>query len=365
MLRARPSPGVVRLRGEGAAAALDNHRGSVGTCLAAVRNRQALHQAGQEAAHVRVAGAVRVHKLLLGQHEDRVLLDHATDAHDGGVAALRDDHGALAVLCAGDQGEPRGDELDVLGLPALSLSPGQCLRLVAEEVVHVGHGLVEDGLEGRHLHEEGRGEVHAVDALGLLLLRGQLDGLRRHGREEASTVDDLCVLHDLPVLWLLAVRGLVVVRGVQVRAQRPLNAHNERGAGARGRGLVHHVRRLHAVVRARLREGLAIRVLADAAHVGSGAGLLQHPLGHANGVLRCAARDVLHVGLLRHLPEERLVLLLRQDRVAALQPVLVEHVLAHLRGDVQQRVAHAKESRHLLQGVGGLRSAQGAQQQRA
>ena len=49
-----------------------------------------------------------------------------------------------------------------------------------------------------------------------------------------------------------------------------------------------------------------------------------------------------------------IMLLLGEDRVSTLEPVLVEQVLAHLRGDVQQRVAHAEESRHLLKGEGEL-----------
>mmetsp|Transcript_8347 Transcript_8347/g.26578 ORF Transcript_8347/g.26578 Transcript_8347/m.26578 type:complete len:419 (-) Transcript_8347:14-1270(-) len=340
-----PSEGVVGLRREGAAAALDDHRCRVGARLAAVRHGQALHEAGEEAAHVGVAGAVRVHELLLRELQNGVLRDDALHAHDGVVAALRDHHGAGPRLHGGHEREPRGDELDVLRLPALRLGPGERLSLVAEEEVHVRHPVEKAVLEGRHLHEEGRREVHAVDAAVLLLLhRSELDGLLRHRHEEAGAVDDLRLLHELPVLGLLAMLGLVVVRGAQVCAQRALDAHDERGAGARGHGLVDHVVRRHAIRLAGLRQGLAVCVLAHAAHVGRGARLLQHPLRDADAVLRGAAGDVLHVGHLHHLVEEGLVLLLREDRVSALEPVLVEQLLAHLRGDVQQRVAHAEES---------------------
>mmetsp|Transcript_94706 Transcript_94706/g.197870 ORF Transcript_94706/g.197870 Transcript_94706/m.197870 type:complete len:281 (-) Transcript_94706:65-907(-) len=269
----------------------------------------------------------------------------AVDGHDGGVAALGDDHSSLAALGAGDQGQASGDEGHVGGVPRLGLCPGPGLGLVAEEEVHQRHGLGEDGLEGGHLHQEGGRQVHAVEAtIGSLLLGGLLDGVRGDGGEEASAVDHLCSLDDLPVLRGLAVVHLVVVGGVQVRAEGSLDAHNQGGAGAGGGALVLQVESLHSVGLAGLLQLVAVLVGANAAHVGSGVGLLEHPLGHSDGVLSGTTGDVLDVGQLLELLEEGLVLLLSQDGVAGQELVLLQHVLAHLRGDVQERVAHAQQS---------------------
>merc|ERR1712129_368194 len=151
----KTSPLVVRLRWKGAAALLHNHRRCICACLAALIHRQALDHARQEAAHVGVPRTVRVHELLLGQHNDGVLGAMPTHAYNGGVGTLCDHHGALPPLGARDEGQPRSDELNVRALPALGLRPGPCFGLVTEEEVHVGHCLHKDGLEWRHLHEEG------------------------------------------------------------------------------------------------------------------------------------------------------------------------------------------------------------------
>mmetsp|Transcript_108904 Transcript_108904/g.303646 ORF Transcript_108904/g.303646 Transcript_108904/m.303646 type:complete len:463 (-) Transcript_108904:3-1391(-) len=338
---------VVRLRWEGASAALHDHGRSIRTGLAACLHVQALGQSRQEATHVGVTGAVGVHKLLLWEHDHGVLLDHAVDGDDRWLTTLGDDRSPLPALRTGDQRQPRGDELHVLGVPAFALRPSGCLCLVPEEEVHERHGVGEDLFERGDLHEEGRRQVHAINfAVLQLLFRGQFDGLGRHRDEEARAVHNVRRLHQLPVVGLLAMVRLVVVRRVEVRAQGALDAGDQGGAHARRRGLVHHVGGLHAVGLAGLLELVAVRVLADAAHVGGAAGRLQHPLGYADAVLGSATGNVLHIRLLHHLAEEGLVLLLGEDGVARQQLVFVQQGFVHLGRDVQERVAHA-EDRHL------------------
>jgi len=268
----------------------------------------------------------------------------AIDAHDGGIAALRDDHCPLHALGARNQGKPRRNELDVCGLPALGLGPSARLGLVAEEVIAIWDGLHEDRLEGRHLHQEWRRQVQAIDATIFRLLgRDCLHGVGRDSGEEACAVDDLGALDDLPIRSLLAVVRFVVVRGVQVGAQRALNASNERGASASRRLGVDHVQRIDTVGAAGLLQLLTVLVLADAAHVSSGASLLRHPLRDADGVLGGTSSNELHVGQLHHLSEKRLVLLLSQNGVSCLQAILVQHCLVDLGRDVQERVAHSQK----------------------
>merc|ERR1719512_19029 len=82
---------VVRRRWERATTLLHDHRSCISSGLATLGRRQSLHEPGQEATHVGVARTIGVNKLLLRQCQDRMLCALPIDAHDGGVAPLRDD----------------------------------------------------------------------------------------------------------------------------------------------------------------------------------------------------------------------------------------------------------------------------------
>ena len=86
---------------------------------------------------------------------------------------------------------------------------------------------------------------------------------------------------------------LVVVGGRQVGHQGPLPALDRHRARARGRRRVDKVANVDAVGLGGRLHRLGEGVVADAAHVGGGAGDLQHPLGDADGVLGGAAGHVL------------------------------------------------------------------------
>jgi len=133
---------------------LHNDACRVGTSLAAVSDWQAFGERRQEATDIGIAGAIGVHKLLLGQRQDGVFCDDSVDAHNGRLATLGDNDRALDSLCARDQGEACRDELQVGGLPSFCLGECCCLGLVAEEVIHHWQAFQNEGLERRHLHQE-------------------------------------------------------------------------------------------------------------------------------------------------------------------------------------------------------------------
>merc|ERR1712187_519523 len=123
-----------------------------------------------------VPSAVGVDDLVAVQLDDRVERDLAIDRHDSGIASLRDHNVALpgftALLVHRDQREARGDELHVVCLPAARLRVRAGLGLVAEEVINVWKRLLQARAEGRHLHDEGRREVEAVNRAGAARMRG-------------------------------------------------------------------------------------------------------------------------------------------------------------------------------------------------
>merc|ERR1719410_3101853 len=93
--------------------------------------------------------------------------------------------------------------MSVVSQPSVSAHVSASVSLPKE--IHEGHCLNEDSLEGRHLHEERRREIHAIDTSVLRLLFGHcLDGRGGDSCEESSAVDNLRSFDDLPMRCLLA-----------------------------------------------------------------------------------------------------------------------------------------------------------------
>jgi len=114
----------------------------------------ALGQTSQETTYVRITSAIGVYDLGFVQLQNWILCGMAIVCNASAICALCNDDIAGLSLGAWDQGEPRRNEGDVLGVPAFSLSPGASLRFVSKEEVDIWDGLDEDSLEGRNLHKE-------------------------------------------------------------------------------------------------------------------------------------------------------------------------------------------------------------------
>mmetsp|Transcript_12929 Transcript_12929/g.30664 ORF Transcript_12929/g.30664 Transcript_12929/m.30664 type:complete len:227 (-) Transcript_12929:234-914(-) len=224
-------------------------------------------------------------------------LDLSIVHNDGRVEPLREhDRAAPHAIVLRHPRDPRGNLSHILRLPALRLGEGAGLVLVAEEEVRVREGLHQGRLERRHLHEERRREVQAIDLVVLAAeLRHELHRLRGGGHEEAGAVHDLGVLNKLPVLRLLHVGHVELISRREVRDEGALAVLDAHAAGAGGDRVHGLVADRHAVVCADLRHLLGVLVAADAAHVRSGARYLKHPLRDADAVLRCTSSNVLDV----------------------------------------------------------------------
>lgn len=92
-----------------------------------------------------------------------------------------------------------------------------------------------------------------------------------------------------------------------------------------------------------LTKGLAELVLSDGTEVGGTAGDLEHPLSNTDGVQGSTASNVLHGEVGDQLLVQRNVLLLSQDGVVKRHVVLLQELSRDLAGNIQQRVAHAKD----------------------
>ena len=122
------------------------------------------HQAREEPAGKGVAGTVGVVDLggVDGVHGELPHLGLALDGDEGGLGALGDDDGALALgVLLGEVGEGEGDVAGRVGGEGVRLCVRGGLGLVADDEVGVGDGGVEDVLE--ELGDEGRGEVEGED----------------------------------------------------------------------------------------------------------------------------------------------------------------------------------------------------------
>mmetsp|Transcript_40377 Transcript_40377/g.48953 ORF Transcript_40377/g.48953 Transcript_40377/m.48953 type:complete len:391 (-) Transcript_40377:49-1221(-) len=331
--------------GQRAAGALDDNVGAVVARSAALRHVLAAHELGQEPTHERIASTVGVDEVLLCERDDGVQRHLAVLGDDGGVRALGEDNGAAArAVLLWQLGDLERNLRHVAGLPAGHLRICDGLGLVTEEEVDIGKHVLHGGPEGRHLHDEGGGEVHGVDFGLCARVLGHLQhGVWGHRQEEPCGVVELGVLHDLPVLRLLQMVNLVVVGRREVGAQGALAPEHADTAGTSGIGGLHEVR-VHALLGALALHRLAVVVTTDATHVGSSSLGHEHPLRDADAVKGGAAGDELNVGASAHFLVDREVLLLSKDSVVHLETPLVEPRLVNDAGDIEQRVAHAEES---------------------
>mmetsp|Transcript_13358 Transcript_13358/g.38736 ORF Transcript_13358/g.38736 Transcript_13358/m.38736 type:complete len:203 (-) Transcript_13358:194-802(-) len=163
-----------------------------------------------------------------------------------------------------------------------------------------------------------------------------------HGNEKSGRVDDTCCLDGGPVG--LQVLNLVVVGRRQVCHQAPLTAHDARRAGPRRGRLIHVISGVDTVLGSHLPEEVRVVVLADRPKVGRRLWHPEHPLRHADRVLRRATRNILHLVILLELRVQGLVLLLGQNLVAELELVLVKERLVDDGADIEQGVSHAQQS---------------------
>mmetsp|Transcript_119058 Transcript_119058/g.229651 ORF Transcript_119058/g.229651 Transcript_119058/m.229651 type:complete len:265 (-) Transcript_119058:65-859(-) len=261
----------------------------------------------------------------------------------------------MASLRHWNQRQARCYEAKVTSFPTLSLCECCRFRFVAEQEVYHGQDLQNECFERGHHHEEGGREVQAV--LGTrfcCLCCSQLHGISGHGDEEACAVDDLCLLHDLHVFRNVHMIDFEIVCCLQICAQRTLDAINQHGTGSGFYARVDHVASLHAIL---LTGGLHLVsevIFANTSHVSSGTWCLKHPLGNADRVLSCTARNVLHAWPCRHLCKQWLVLVLCQDNATRFQPILVKHGFVHIIRDVKKRISHAQDGCHVLYLLGVL-----------
>lgn len=117
-------------------------------------------------------------------HGELLDLGLALDGDEGGLGALGDDDGALALrVLLGEVGEGAGDVLGGVGRQGVRLGVGGGLGLVADDEVSVRGGGVEDVLE--ELGDEGGGEV---DDEGLVLGGGESAKLLDGGRADCRDV---------------------------------------------------------------------------------------------------------------------------------------------------------------------------------
>lgn len=150
------------------------------------------------------------------------------------------------------------------------------------------------------------------------------------------------------------------VGGREVGDQRALRLDDAHSAGARGLLWVLHVVHVHAVLLGTLLELLGMVVLADGAEERRGrlVVLVQHPLRHADGVLRGTAGHEHWLVLGGDVRVQWQVGLLCEDGVVELETVLVQQRLVDIGADVQQWVAQADDAQRQVVVV--LRGAHGA-----
>lgn len=127
-------------------------------------------------------------------HDKLPRLVLALDGDDGGLGALGDDDGALALLVGlGQVGEVLCDGGNVLCVEVVRLGVGEGLGLVADDVVPVRGGLVEGVLE--ELGDEGGREREHKDLVLLCGVLGQgHDGGDGDGEVVATDEEHLSLL---------------------------------------------------------------------------------------------------------------------------------------------------------------------------
>jgi len=222
------------LLGEAAAGVLDDNVGGELGSLEGLLNRLAKDKLAEESTDKGVTGTVGVDDQGGVDLLDGVLSNLALGGHNGGLGAVGDDHNSAPLgVDLGKGGDLEGDLAEVLVLPALGLTKGGGLVLIAEDHVPV-RGSGEEGVL-EELHDEGGGEVHDKD---LVILGGVLgnphNGGGRDSEEEATNVIGLGLLDEGPDLGSGEVVLLVLVGGEEIGDHGAVPAGNENGAKTGG-----------------------------------------------------------------------------------------------------------------------------------
>lgn len=271
---------------------------------------------------------------------ERLDLVVALDSNDGGLGALGDDDGTLALgVLLGEVGHVLGDGGDVLGVEVVGGSEGASLGLVTDNVVPVGGGLVELVLE--ELADEGSGQrEHEGLVLGSGLLGEGHDGGDRDGQVVTTDEVDLGLLDEVPVL--LQVLDLVAVGGSEVGAHATVVAGDDDTAATSGLLLIVAVDSAETDLGVGLDQLLGVLVLADTSNEDDRVGG-EDVLGTSGSVL-CGTTSVqVDLEVLEQVLVETHVLLLGEDGIVGLEAVLLEQLLVTDGLDVQEGVLKAED----------------------
>lgn len=264
----------------------------------------------------------------------------ALDGNDGGLSALGDDDGTLALgVLLGQVGHVLGDGRDVFGVEVVRSSEGASLGLVANNVVPVGRSLVELVLEELGNERSGQRE-HENLVLGSGLLSESHDGGDRDGQVVATNEVDLGLLDKVPVL--LQVLDLVAVGGGKVGAHATVVASDDDTTATGGLLLVVAVDGAETDLLVSLDQLLSVLVLANASNKDDRVGG-EDVLGTSGGVLGGTTSVEVDLVVLEQVLVEAHVLLLSQDGIVGLESILLQQLLVADGLDVQERVLEAED----------------------
>lgn len=262
------------------------------------------------------------------------------DGNDGGLGALSDDDGTLALsVLLGQVGHVLGDGRDVFGVEVVGGGEGASLGFVANDVVPVRRGLVELVLEELGNERSGQRE-HENLVLSSGLLGESHDGGDRDGQVVATDKVDLGLLDKVPVL--LQVLDLVAVGSGEVGAHATVVASDDDTAATGGLLVVVAVDSAETDLLVGLDQLLSILVLADASNKDDRVGG-KDVLGTSGGVLGGATGVQVDLVVLEQVLVEAHVLLLSQDGIVGLESILLQQLLVADGLDVQEGVLKAED----------------------
>ncbi|KAL7536786.1 hypothetical protein ACHAWF_005558 [Thalassiosira exigua] len=308
----------------------------------------------QESPHEGVSGPVGVHKLFLGKKRHGVLFHLSVAGHNRRLGSLSENDSARprAVLL-GTRRDFERDLLQVLTEPVLLAVRGG-LALVAEQEIGVfqrgGHLVPEE------VNDERRAEVQAEClAVGEGVFGHDFEAVDADREEESGDVVKAGAFVDGFRFRSFEVRRFEVVGRGEVRDEGTFPTLHEDGACAGRSGLVFHVVNFHSVGCGALLELGTEFVSANATHVSALSRLAvcsHNPLSDTNGVLSGSASDILGGIVVDQFFVDGGVLFLRENGIVHLNIVFVEDVLADLRRNVEEGVAHPHErSYHTQEGA--------------
>jgi hypothetical protein len=319
-------------------AQLGQPRAHVDTLL----NALALGHTSEETTSEGVTGTSGVGNLVLADNVNGERLDIvvALDGNDGGLGALGDDDGTLALgVLLGQVGHVLGDGGNVLGVEVVSGSEGAGLGLVANNVVPVGGGLVELVLE--ELADEGGGEREHEDlVLSSGLLGESQDGGDRDSQVVTTDKVDLGLLDEVPVL--LQVLDLVAVGSGEIGAHATVVAGDDDTAATGGLLVVVAVDGAETDLLVGLDQLLGVLVLADTSNKDNRVGG-KDVLGTSSGVLGGTTGVQVDLEVVEQVVVETHVLLFGQDGVVRLEAILLEQLLVTNSLDIQERVLETED----------------------